>query len=148
MDDARPVEPVSGIVLPRFSGIATFMRLPYARPTRRSVDIGLIGVPWDGGTTNRAGARHGPREIRDQSSLMRRVHPRHPHRALSTWRGSPISATCRSTRSTSTDTLARIEQLLRRACTPPARSRCPPAATISITLPILRGDRASGGRSA
>jgi guanidinopropionase len=74
MDDARPVEPVSGIVLPRFSGIATFMRLPYAADPS-AVDIGLIGVPWDGGTTNRAGARHGPRAIRDQSSLMRRIHP-------------------------------------------------------------------------
>jgi guanidinopropionase len=74
MDDAKPVEPVSGIVLPRFSGIATFMRLPYAADPS-AVDIGLIGVPWDGGTTNRAGARHGPRAIRDQSSLMRRIHP-------------------------------------------------------------------------
>ncbi|MEC9376321.1 MAG: agmatinase [Pseudomonadota bacterium] len=35
------------------------------------VDIGLVGVPWDGGTTNRPGARHGPREVRNQSSLMR-----------------------------------------------------------------------------
>ena len=37
-------------------------------------DIALIGIPWDGGTTNRAGARHGPREVRNQSSLMRRAH--------------------------------------------------------------------------
>jgi guanidinopropionase len=50
------------------------MRLPYAADPS-AVDIGLIGVPWDGGTTNRAGARHGPRAIRDQSSLMRRIHP-------------------------------------------------------------------------
>ena len=38
------------------------------------MDIALIGVPFDGGTTNRTGARHGPREIRNQSSLVRRVH--------------------------------------------------------------------------
>jgi len=38
------------------------------------IDIGLTGVPWDGGTTNRAGARHGPRQIRDMSTLMRNVH--------------------------------------------------------------------------
>ena len=37
-------------------------------------DIALIGIPWDGGTTNRAGARHGPREVRNQFSLMRRAH--------------------------------------------------------------------------
>ncbi|MFI4987268.1 MAG: arginase family protein, partial [Alphaproteobacteria bacterium] len=60
--------------MPRFSGPCTFMRMPYESDASK-VDIGLIGVPWDGGTTNRAGARHGPREIRNSSSLMRRVHP-------------------------------------------------------------------------
>jgi len=34
----------------------------------------LIGVPWDGGTTNRAGARHGPRQIRDLSTMARNAH--------------------------------------------------------------------------
>jgi guanidinopropionase len=67
-------QPLSGYVVPRFGGIPTFMRLPHTEDPA-GVDIGLIGVPWDGGTTNRAGARHGPREIRNQSSFMRRVHP-------------------------------------------------------------------------
>ncbi len=58
---------------PRYSEIATFMRAPLAGDLS-DVDIGLIGVPYDGGVTNRAGARHGPREIRNQSSLMRRIH--------------------------------------------------------------------------
>lgn len=58
---------------PRYSGIATFMRTPFVRDPS-GVDIGLIGVPFDGGVTNRAGARHGPREIRNMSSLMRTVH--------------------------------------------------------------------------
>ena len=66
-------KPVSGNVMPRFSGIATFMRLPHLKDPD-GVDIGLIGVPWDGGTTNRAGARHGPRQIRDMSTMMRNVH--------------------------------------------------------------------------
>jgi len=49
------------------------MRLPFeADPAK--LDIALVGVPSDGGTTNRAGARHGPREIRNMSSLVRRVH--------------------------------------------------------------------------
>ncbi len=39
-----------------------------------SIDIGLAGIPFDGGVTNRPGARHGPREIRNQSSLMRKVN--------------------------------------------------------------------------
>lgn len=39
------------------------------------VDIALVGVPWDGGTTNRPGARHGPRQLRDMSTMIRMVHP-------------------------------------------------------------------------
>lgn len=74
----RSYRPVSGFVLPRFAGIATFMRLPHVPLEDLAevgdVDIGLIGVPWDGGTTNRAGARHGPRQMRDLSTLMRNVH--------------------------------------------------------------------------
>ncbi|MDO6563676.1 agmatinase [Amphritea sp. 1_MG-2023] len=58
---------------PRYSGIATFMRCPY-QPSLAEVDIALIGVPFDGGVTNRTGTRHGPREIRNQSSLMRSVN--------------------------------------------------------------------------
>jgi guanidinopropionase len=61
------------MVRPRYTGIPTFMRAPYAEdPT--GLDIALVGVPFDGGVTNRPGARHGPREIRNQSSLMRRIN--------------------------------------------------------------------------
>jgi guanidinopropionase len=55
---------------PRYTDIATFMRAPLAG-SLAGVDIGLIGVPTDLGVTNRPGARHGPREIRNASSLMR-----------------------------------------------------------------------------
>jgi len=55
---------------PRYAEIATFMRAPLSR-SLADVDIGLIGVPTDLGVTNRPGARHGPREIRNSSSLMR-----------------------------------------------------------------------------
>jgi guanidinopropionase len=55
---------------PRYTEIATFMRAPLAH-SLEGVDIGLIGVPTDLGVTNRPGARHGPREIRNASSLMR-----------------------------------------------------------------------------
>ena len=58
---------------PRYTGLASFMRAPYTEdPT--GVEIGMIGVPFDGGVTNRTGARHGPREIRNQSSMMRRIN--------------------------------------------------------------------------
>ena len=58
---------------PRFTEIPTFMRCPLADDPRQ-VDIALIGVPYDGGVTNRPGARHGPREIRNSSTLMRTIH--------------------------------------------------------------------------
>src|SRR5260370_11011288 len=72
MADKSP-QPRSGMVVPRFGAVATFMRLPVERDPAK-LDIALVGVPWDGGTTIRAGARHGPREIRSMSTLMRRVH--------------------------------------------------------------------------
>lgn len=58
---------------PRQTGIATFFRAPYAEDLA-AVDIGLIGVPFDGGVTHRAGARHGPRAVREQSCLLRRIN--------------------------------------------------------------------------
>ncbi len=63
----------SDMSLPRYMGIPTFMRTPY-QPDPAGLDIALIGVPYDGAVTNRPGARHGPREMRDQSSLMRSIH--------------------------------------------------------------------------
>jgi guanidinopropionase len=66
--------PVSGFELPRFAGIATFMRLPHVPQGHArfgEVEIGLVGVPWDAGTTNRPGPRHGPRQLRDASTMIR-----------------------------------------------------------------------------
>ncbi len=60
-------------VRPRFTGVPTFFRLPYAEELA-GIDIGIIGVPFDGGVTNRPGARHGPREVRNQSSLLRTIN--------------------------------------------------------------------------
>ena len=69
--------PVSGFDLPRFAGVATFMRLPLVgldHPRLAEVEVGLIGAPWDGGTTNRPGPRHGPRAMRDASTMIRAQH--------------------------------------------------------------------------
>jgi guanidinopropionase len=69
--------PVSGFDLPRFAGPATFMRLPLVQPGHprfAEVEVGLIGAPWDGGTTNRPGPRHGPRSLRDASTMVRAQH--------------------------------------------------------------------------
>src|ERR1700676_1063891 len=66
-------EPIDSGVTPRFAGHSTFMRLPVVSDPRQ-LDIAIVGVPWDGGTTNRPGPRHGPRQVRELSSLIKRVH--------------------------------------------------------------------------
>lgn len=67
-------QPIDSIVTPRFAGPSTFMRLPMVSDPRET-DIAIFGVPWDGGTTNRPGPRHGPRQVREMSSMIRRFHP-------------------------------------------------------------------------
>jgi guanidinopropionase len=61
------------MVKPRYTGVPTFMRAPMV-DSPADVDIAMIGVPYDGAVTNRPGARHGPREIRNMSSFMRTTH--------------------------------------------------------------------------
>jgi guanidinopropionase len=71
-------QPVSAIEMPRFAGMPTFMRLPHLTldaPEITDVEMGLIGVPWDAGTTNRPGPRHGPRQLRDLSTMIRALNP-------------------------------------------------------------------------
>ena len=66
--------PLHGLVYPRFSGIPTFMRLPHiTRP--EELDVALVGVPFDGGTSYRPGPRFGPRNIRVQSAMIRAYNP-------------------------------------------------------------------------
>jgi guanidinobutyrase len=63
-------QPLSGNTMPRFAGLATMMRLP-AATSAAGLDAAFIGVPLDIGTSNRAGARFGPRQIRAESALLR-----------------------------------------------------------------------------
>ena len=63
-------QPLGGNEMPRFAGPATMMRLPM-KDSAEGLDACFVGVPFDIGTSNRAGARHGPRSIRAESSLMR-----------------------------------------------------------------------------
>jgi agmatinase len=65
-----PHQPRESFKSPRFAQPATFMRLPLVENTR-GLDVAIVGVPFDGGTSYRPGARLGPREIRSQSSLIR-----------------------------------------------------------------------------
>lgn len=63
-------QPLGGNEMPRFGGPATMMRLP-ARDGPEGLDACFVGVPLDTGTSNRPGARFGPREIRAESCLIR-----------------------------------------------------------------------------
>ncbi len=68
--DKELYQPLGANEMPRFGGPATMMRLP-ARDTVLGLDACFVGVPFDLGTSNRAGARHGPRQIRAESCLLR-----------------------------------------------------------------------------
>jgi agmatinase len=76
----QPTGPRDAFVSPRFGQIATFMRLP-AVEDPAGLDVALLGIPYDGGTSYRTGTRFGPRAVREQSSLIRpwnpvlKVHP-------------------------------------------------------------------------
>jgi len=69
----KSLGPSPVMTAPRYAGIASFMRTPILSAPDEA-DIAMIGVPFDGGVTNRSGARHGPRELRNQSTLMRVIH--------------------------------------------------------------------------
>ena len=63
-----------GHSVPRFAGISTFARLPHTRGLD-GVDAAIFGVPFDGGTSFRPGARFGPQAIRQGSRLLRSYNP-------------------------------------------------------------------------
>jgi len=71
LDHPRPRDPFRS---PRFGQPATFMLLPYRRDPA-GLDVALLGIPYDGGTSYRSGARYGPRHVREQSSLIRPWNP-------------------------------------------------------------------------
>jgi agmatinase len=70
----KQYRPLDAMVYPRFSGIRTFMRLPYVTDLE-GVDFAVVGVPFDTGGTFRVGARFGPEGIRNQSMLLRTYNP-------------------------------------------------------------------------
>ncbi|HEY7453026.1 MAG TPA: agmatinase [Thermoleophilaceae bacterium] len=66
----RPVGQVDALAVPRFAGVRTFARLPQLSEVGRA-DVAVLGAPFDGATTFRAGARFGPAGIREASLLLR-----------------------------------------------------------------------------
>jgi agmatinase len=64
------IGPADGQVVPRYSGLTTFARLPRLEDVGR-YDVAVVGVPFDSGVTYRPGARFGPAHIRQSSRLLR-----------------------------------------------------------------------------
>ncbi len=84
MSDATPrivdqgrIGQIDASLVPRYSGIATFGRLPQIEllPDSNAIDIAVVGIPFDSGVTYRPGARFGPAHVREASRLLRQYNP-------------------------------------------------------------------------
>jgi agmatinase len=76
-DEDRAVhQPWDALAAPRFTGPRTYARLPHVKDLDEA-DAAVYGVPWDGGTSFRAGARFGPEAVRSASSMIRTYNPVH-----------------------------------------------------------------------
>jgi guanidinopropionase len=138
MSGTRSYLPLSGMDLPRFAGIPTFMRLPHIPVDEADeVQIGLIGVPWDGGTTNRPGPRHGPRQLRDASTMIRMINQATGLRPFDTARCADLGD-CPVNPADVQDSLARISTFYAKVR---ARGITPMTAGGDhlVSLPVLRG---------
>ncbi len=127
--------PVDALVYPRFSGVPTFMRLPHI-PRALELDIALIGVPFDGGTTYRPGPRFGPRNIRVQSAMIRPWNPVLKINPFAKWRIADFGDLSINPLSIE-DTYGRITEQLSAVLRAGARPVCV-GGDHSILLPILR----------
>lgn len=127
--------PVDALVYPRFSGLPTFMRLPHI-PCAEELDIAIIGIPFDGGTTYRPGARFGPRNIRVQSAMIRPWNPALKVNPFAEWRIGDFGDLSINPLSIE-DTYGRITKQLGDVLRAGARTVCV-GGDHSILLPILR----------
>ncbi|MBF0276503.1 MAG: agmatinase [SAR324 cluster bacterium] len=74
-DTGKPVQPVSGKIIPRYAGPSTFARTPELRDVPHC-DVAILGIPFDSGVSYRPGARFGPQAIRQASRHLRtQYHP-------------------------------------------------------------------------
>jgi guanidinopropionase len=128
-------QPVDALSYARFTGVPTFMRLPHITQPEE-LDIAIIGVPFDGGTTYRPGPRFGPRYVRVQSAIIRpwnpalKVNPFEKHR-IADFGDLPVNPLSIE------DTFQRIEQGIAAVLAAGARTACV-GGDHSISLPILR----------
>jgi len=111
------------------------MRLPNITEPKE-LDIAIVGIPFDGGTTYRPGPRFGPRGVRNQSAIIRpwnpvlHVNPFKKHR-VADFGDLPVNPLSIE------DTFSRIERGLATVVAGGARTLCV-GGDHSISLPILR----------
>ncbi len=128
-------QPTDALTYARFTGISTFLRLPHITQPEE-LDIALIGVPFDGGTTYRPGPRFGPRHVRAQSAIIR---PWNPILKLSPFAKNRVAdfGDLPVNPLSIEDTFRRIEQGIAPVLDAGARCLCV-GGDHSISLPILR----------
>ena len=128
-------QPLGGNEMPRFGGIATMMRLPLATDPAQ-LDIGFVGIPFDLGTSNRGGARFGPRQIRAEAVLLRPYNMATKAAPFDSKRVADLGDVAINPYNL-LDSIARIEQAFDRivgaGCTPISLG-----GDHTVTLPILR----------
>ena len=73
-EDAPRYEPPDAFAAPRYTGVKTFARCPLVESTD-GVDVAVLGIPFDTGTTNRPGTRFGPEAVRAASMMLRPYNP-------------------------------------------------------------------------
>jgi agmatinase len=128
-------QPTDALEFARFTGIPTFMRLPHITQPEE-LEVAIIGVPFDGGTTYRPGPRFGPRHVRVQSAIIRpwnpvlKVNPFAKHR-IADFGDLPVNPLSIE------DTFRRIERGLAPVLEAGAHTVCV-GGDHSISLPILR----------
>ncbi len=138
MDEPQGADsgPDNLLAMPRFAGITTFFRLPH-QPSAEGLDVAIAGVPFDGGMTNKNGARHGPRQVREMSHAH--IRPFHPTSERSPFRicraadlgDVPINPINQA------DSLARIEAFMARIVAAGAKPLSVGGDHL-VSLPILR----------
>ncbi len=127
--------PRDAFVSPRFGQVATFMLLPVAA-SAEELDVALLGIPYDGGSSYRTGARFGPRAVREQSSLIRPWHPVlkvHPFERLRVADCGDVDVAPISIERTYAAIERRVVEILEHGAVPVSVG-----GDHSVTLPILR----------
>ncbi|WP_120633001.1 agmatinase [Ruegeria sp. EL01] len=135
-------QPISGNDLARFSGPNTFMRLPQVA-SLEGLDVAVLGIPMDIGTSWRSGTRFGPKQIRSESAMIRPYNMATTAAPFDKLQIADIGDLAINTFSLS-DSLKIIKEsydaILAKGVTPVAMG-----GDHSITLPILRAIAAKHG---